>query len=76
MKKPYATIANNDPSGPRVELYIVHDPADADHRGNAYAIRTGTGEDAGGYRWRTIADAQDAVAHLWGAPVWDLRIEP
>ena len=61
-----ATIKHNDANiEERVGLGIVAEDG-------GYAIRTATGEDAGQYRWASEDEAKSAIAHLWGAPAWDL----
>ena len=72
-RRAVATIAHNDPEiTRRVHLYVRR--LDADSDGARYAIVTGSGEDAGQYRWPTRAEAIAAIDTLWGASVeWDLQ---
>ena len=62
-----ATIRHNDARiSRRVHLYIRRSPA-------GYGIFTGSGEDAGNYRFASRHDALAAIGTLWAGPEWCLQ---
>ena len=66
-----ATIAHNDERiNRRVYLYIRRERIDGK---NQYAIFTGSGEDAGQYRFASRAEALEAIEKIWSAAEWDLQ---
>lgn len=64
-----ASIRHSDPDiDERFELEITSEY-------DGYAIRTAEGDDAGGYRWKSEAEARQAIGRLWGSEAWDLQWE-